>query len=215
MEVPRVILIAHRMAAMAVGLALWCVLPATVATQAANDTADAARLIDVLQLRPGAVVADIGAGSGLLTVPVARAVGPTGRVYATDVNPQRLDELRKAAIDAALQNVVVLAGAGAGTNLPDACCDAVFMRNVYHHFSDPPAFNASLFRSLRPGGRLAVADFSPTDGRSAPAGSRDSGDAHGVAPATVADELTAAGFIGVERVDWPSAGGFLVIARRP
>jgi ubiquinone/menaquinone biosynthesis C-methylase UbiE len=206
---------AQRVGAMAVGLAMWCALPANVATQAPNDAADAARLSDVLQLRAGAVVADIGAGSGLLTVPVAREVGPTGRVYATDVNPQRLEELRKAATDAGLQNVVVVAGAAAGTSLPDACCDAVFMRYVYHHFNDPPAFNASLLRSLRPGGRLAVVDFPPPNGRSAPAGSRDSGDAHGVTPATVADELTAAGFIGVERLDWPSADGFLVIARRP
>jgi ubiquinone/menaquinone biosynthesis C-methylase UbiE len=49
----------------------------------------------------------------------------------------------------------VVEGGLAQTNLPDECCDAVFMRHVYHHFGDPPAMNASLFRSLKPGGRLA------------------------------------------------------------
>lgn len=201
--------------AMAVGLVIWCVQPTTGAAQAQNDAADAARLIEVLQLRTGAVVADVGAGSGLLTLPIAREVGPTGRVYSTDINPQRLDDVRKAAADAALQNVVVIAGAAAGTNLPDACCDAVFMRHVYHHFSDPPTFNASLFRSLKTGGRLAVVDFEPRSVPSAPPGGRATGEAHGVTPTTVAEELTAAGFIGVQRVDWPSSGYFVVIARRP
>src|SRR3990170_4590508 len=110
MEIRRGIRNARRTAAMAPGLALWCALHAAVAAQAPNDAADAGRLIDVLQLHAGAVVADVGAGSGLLTVPVARAVGPTGRVYATDVNAQRLEELKKAASDATLQNIVVLAG---------------------------------------------------------------------------------------------------------
>lgn len=195
-------------------IAVCCIQASSLIAQDQNDAADATRLIDVLKIRPGSIVADVGAGSGLLTAPVARVVGPNGRIYATDINSQRLEELRQLAA-ASGENVVVIEGGLARTNLPDECCDAIFMRLVYHHFGDPPAMNASLYRSLKRGGRLAVVDFAPRSGNSAPAGRRDSGEAHGVAPMTVVEELSAAGFIAVQRVDWPSPPGFLVIAERP
>lgn len=151
-------------AAVAVALAIgWSVLP--VWAQQQDDAADARRLIEVLGLSTGSFVADVGAGSGVLTVPLARHVGPTGRVYSTDINPDRLEEIRNAVRAASLENVVVVEGAPAETNLPDECCDAVFMRNVYHHFDDPAAMNASLYWSLKPGGLLAIVDFPPRTGR--------------------------------------------------
>jgi ubiquinone/menaquinone biosynthesis C-methylase UbiE len=80
-------------------------------------------------------------------------------VYSTDINPERLKEIRQAVEKAGLQNVTVVEGGSARTNLPDECCDAIFMRHVYHHLGDPPGMNASLLRSLKPGGRVAVVDF--------------------------------------------------------
>ena len=159
-------------------------------------------------------MADIGAGSGELTARIAKAVGPDGRVYATDVNPQRLEDLRTLARGSD-PNIVVVEGAPAQTNLPDACCDAIYMRHVYHHFGDSVAMNTSIYRALKPGGRLAIVDFAPRTGKSAAAGHRTSGDAHGVMQDTVIHELAAARFTRTRAADWPLSGSFLVIGERP
>jgi hypothetical protein len=74
--------------------------------------------------------------------------------------------------------------------------------------------NDSLQRALIPGGRLAIIDFAPDSGQSAPAGRRDSGEAHGVTTKTVIDELRQAGFANVQQQAWPSGGYFLVVAER-
>jgi ubiquinone/menaquinone biosynthesis C-methylase UbiE len=180
-----------------------------------DDAADTARLIEVLEIRAGHHVADIGAGSGDLTVPIARHVTPAGHVYSTDINPQRLLEIRGAVTQAGLQNVSVIEGASSRTNVPAQCCHAIFIRHVYHHFGDPPLMNASLLESLKPGGRLGVVDFQPDDGVSAPPGRRGTDASHGVMPRTVIDELRAAGFANVEQLPWSSRGYFLVVAHRP
>jgi predicted methyltransferase len=204
-----------RRAASAAAVALAIGWPALPVAAQQDDAADARRLIEVLGVGAGSFVADVGAGSGVLTVPIARHVGPRGRVYSTDINGDRLEDIREAAQAASLENVVVIEGAPAETNLPAECCDAVFMRNVYHHFGDPAAMNASLYRSVKPGGRLAVVDFPPRTDESAPAGRRNEGDAHGVTPTTVIEELSAAGFARVRQLDWTTAGAFLVVAERP
>jgi ubiquinone/menaquinone biosynthesis C-methylase UbiE len=184
-------------------------------TQKQDDAADATRLIEVLELREGANVADIGAGSGELTLRFARYVGSAGRVFSTDINPQRLTEIRHAVTQERLQNVTVVEGGSSHTNIPDECCHAIFLRHVYHHLGDPPLMNASLRASLKPGGRLAIVDFPPDNGVSAPAGRRGTDVSHGVMPETVIDELRTAGFVGVEQLPWSSSGYFLIVARRP
>jgi ubiquinone/menaquinone biosynthesis C-methylase UbiE len=187
--------------------------PLTVLGQTPDDAADAQRLSELLHIHTGAIVADVGAGPGLLTIHVSRLVSPSGRVYATDINPQRLDELRQ--VSASHANVIVVQGGSARTNLPTDCCDAIFMRHVYHHVGDPAAMNASLLQSLKPGGRVAVVDFAPNSGDSAPPGRRDTKVSHGVTPKTVREELAAAGFISVAEVAWTSRNLFAVIAERP
>jgi ubiquinone/menaquinone biosynthesis C-methylase UbiE len=77
---------------------------------------------------------------------MSRQVGSSGRVYATDISADRIADLKKLVASESLQNVTVVEGGAAQTNLPDACCDAIFMRLVYHHFGDPAAMNASLLR---------------------------------------------------------------------
>jgi ubiquinone/menaquinone biosynthesis C-methylase UbiE len=180
-----------------------------------RDADDVAKLIEVLHLGPGSTAADVGAGSGALEPAISQAIGAEGRLYATDISADRLTEIRKVIASASLSNVTVLQGAAAETNLPAACCDAIFTRLVYHHFGDPPAMNASLLRSLKPGGRLAVLEFRPTSGVTAAPGKRAEGDSHGVMPATVIEELTAAGFADVHEVPWPSPPTFAVVAQRP
>ena len=123
--------------------------------------AEATRLIEQLDVSNGATVAEVGAGAGRLTVAVAKAL-PSSRVYSTEVSEAQLTAIREAVADASLRNVEVREGALEGTNLPDACCDAIFMRAVYHHFATPPTMIAALHRALKPRGRLAIIDFEPT-----------------------------------------------------
>jgi tRNA A58 N-methylase Trm61 len=122
------------------------------AQSADDNAADAKRLIAALHIHQGSVVGEIGAGSGELTVALAREVGPEGRIYSNELNAARRADISRAAESAGLSNVTVVEGAPASANLPDDCCDSIFMRNVYHHFADPAAMNASLFRATKPGG---------------------------------------------------------------
>ena len=142
---------------------LWAQL-VVVGQETKDDAVDSARLVEVLRIEPGNAVADIGAGSGGLAERMAQAVGREGRMYATEVNPQRLDDLRTLARGSD-PNIVVVEGAPAQANLPDGCCDAIYMRHVYHHFGEPASMNASLYRALKPGGKLAVIDFRPKTGK--------------------------------------------------
>ncbi len=184
-------------------------------TADAQDNAlDAERLARVLDLGPGKVVVELGAGAGQLTVAVARTVGPTGRVYSNEINPDRRADIAKAVAGASLTNVIIVEGTAAATNVPEGCCDAAFMRNVYHHFEDPAAMNRSLFASLKPGGRIAIIDFPPrSGGATAPQGARATGNRHGVSAETVIEELQAAGFAIVE-TDRPASRWFMVVARK-
>jgi SAM-dependent methyltransferase len=193
------------------------VLAAHVAlhAQQASLTSEVSRLVELLELRSDAVVADVGAGSGEVSVEMARQLGPASKVYGTDISAQRIAELKEAATKAGLANVVALEGAPASTNLPDACCDALFVRYVYHHFADPAAMNASVLRSLKPGGRFAVLDGPRNAKTGVPPAQRASGDTHGVAKETVVEELKAAGFeIATVLSEWPG-NLFLVLARKP
>ena len=199
---------------LALALGLCCRAAILLGGQPPDDNADAKRLIEVLDLHEGSVVADIGAGSGELTILIAAHVGQTGKVYSTDLNKTRLREIRQAAAKAKLQNVAAMEGAADQTNLPAESCDAIFMRNVYHHFAHPPVMNASLLASLKPGGRLAVVDFAPDSGVSAGPGRRANRKDHGVTAETVLEEVKAAGFVDVQQSPW-SSPAFLVTGRRP
>ena len=128
------------------------------------------QLAELLALKPGMIVADVGAGGGAMSVVMAKWLGPEGRVYATDIRAEQLAEIRAAVAQDALSNVVVLEGAESSTNLPSECCDAIFLRDVYHHLTRPHEFDASLLAALKPGGRLAVIDFPPEPGLEHPGG---------------------------------------------
>jgi protein-L-isoaspartate O-methyltransferase len=190
------------------------IVSAVIVTRA-DDASDAARLIETLELKAGSTVGEIGAGDGELTILISRHVGPAGRVFTTELGQDRVRTLRAAVEKAAVGNVTIVEGDAARTNLPDGCCDAVFMRAVYHHFGDPPAMNRSLLASLRPGGRLAIMDFTPRgDEEASNPADRDEDGRHGVKAETVARELVAAGF---ERIDVEDRKGrdFLVVVRKP
>jgi predicted methyltransferase len=142
-------------------------------------------------------------------------VGPSGRVYATELGDDRRRDIREAAKSAGLKNVTVLEAKATSTNLPEQCCDALVMRRVYHHIGNPSLMNASMLASLKPGGFLAVIDFSPDSVESADPNGRDEGEQHGVTSATVARELGEAGFEVVTVEKGERSDRYMVVARRP
>jgi len=164
------------------------------AQNARQDAADAARLIKAMDVKPGSVVGEIGAGDGTLTIALAKAVGDTGRIYSNELNKDRLAGIRKRVDEEKLQNVTTVEGKEDVANLPDGCCDGIFMRSVYHHFGDPPSMNASLLKALKPGGTLVVIDFTPPPGGENPPGHRGEDNHHGITQTTLEKELKAAGF---------------------
>ena len=123
-------------------------------------------IANVLRLQPGEAVADIGAGTGLFEELFARAVGPGGTVYAVDISPAFLEHLRQRAAAAGWTQVKVVACDDRSTGLPPASVDAAFLCDTYHHLEHPAETMASLFRALRPGGRLVVVDFEREPGQS-------------------------------------------------
>ena len=146
-------------------------------------------------------MAEIGAGDGALTVAVARHVGPAGRVYSNELNPRRREAIARAVTAAALANVTVVEGHARRPNLPEACCDAIFMRDVFHHFDDADEMSRHLRTALKAGARLAVLDFPPRN-------------RHGITADDVRATLERAGFEQV-RVEDSGTRWYLVVATAP
>lgn len=194
---------------------LWTVAALLVFNSAAcqQSSSDVQWLIESLNLEKGSVVADIGAGDGDEALAIADHVGPDGTVYSTELGGESVEELREEIEEAGADNITVVEGHPRRTNLPAECCEAIYMRRVYHHITDPAAFNKSLLRSLRPGGRLGIIDFEPR-GTEADPGGRASGSSHGVTNETVARELREAGFEIISSKQ-PSGNDIYVIARKP
>lgn len=160
----------------------------------ASAAVEVPELVKRLGLSPGMTVADIGAGFGAWTVAFGRYLGPTGRVYATDVGERQLAFLREYAAKEGLTNITVLAGAERSTSLPDACCDAILIRDAYHHLTQPVDVVRSMAAALKPGGRLAVIDFPPRPNSPIPDGVPANRGGHGVPMEIVVSEVSANGF---------------------
>jgi ubiquinone/menaquinone biosynthesis C-methylase UbiE len=119
--------------------------------------------IDVLNVAKGAAVADIGAGSGYMTVRLARRVGSAGRVYANDLQPQMLELLKRRLVHDRLTNVILVQGTVDDPKLPATAVDLELMVDVYHELSQPQAMLRHLREALRPGGRLALLEYRKED----------------------------------------------------
>jgi ubiquinone/menaquinone biosynthesis C-methylase UbiE len=214
-----------RLATLAVA-ALFVVTPAyaqepdakQIAQERRQAEKDVPQLADVLQLKPGMTVADVGVGGGAFTVVFGKWIG-SGHVYGTDITEDALRMTREYVKKEGLTNVTVIEGGADRTNLPAACCDALFMRDVYHHVTAVEAFNKSLYASLKAGGRLAILDFRPRPGSKVFPGVPENRGGHGIAPNLIEDELKAAGFIHVRTVEnWPQDEKtvlFLVLFTKP
>jgi predicted methyltransferase len=180
---------------------------------------EADRLAGILELKPGSSVADVGAGSGDMSIALASQVAPGGIVYSTEIDPKLLEKIRNAVKKAGVRNVIVITAKQHRTGLPRNSCDAIFLREVYHHLVDPSAIDRSLFRAMRPGGRLAVIDFEPIPGDPAAPGVPVShGKNHGVTRKIVEQEVGHSGFRLVSVNDWPATGSeklYCVLFRKP
>lgn len=117
------------------------------------------QVVQALALRPGQTVCDIGAGPGYFALRLARVVGPRGRVYAVDVEPQVLDALRERLEKRRIKNVTPVLALGDDPLLPDAACDLALIVDTYHHFRDRPAYLRRLVQVLKPAGRIVNIDF--------------------------------------------------------
>ena len=182
--------------------------------QRSGSTIATERIFDAIGVRQGITVCEIGAGDGQLSIAAARIAGPNGRVYTSEVGEDRVKSLQQRVESSGLAQITVVAGDPVKTNFPAEGCDAVFMRNVYHHFGDPAAMNASIAASVKPGGRVAIVDFSPPANEASRPADRAKDGMHGVSTESVSREMSNAGFevvsseLGAER--W-----FMVVVSRP
>lgn len=145
------------------------------------------QVVQALGIEPGASVADLGAGGGYFTFRLADAVGPTGTVYAVDVDASMLDYIRRRAVEEGRTNVVTVLAAYDDPELADHSIDLLFTSNTYHHLEDRTRYFARAARVLRPGGRLAIIDLDSSGWLMWLFG-------HSTEPAVITREMSAAGF---------------------
>lgn len=122
-----------------------------------------AKLLPLLKLKEGEVVADIGAGSGYYTFKLAQLVGATGKVYAVDIQPEMLALIRKKMKAAKVENVIPHMGKVSDPRLPAGAIDLILMVDVYHEFSHPFEMTDAMIKALKPGGRLVFVEFRMED----------------------------------------------------
>jgi len=195
---------------------LVCAAAVVFGAQVRGDaTEEIKKLAELMAWKAGTVVADIGAGDGKYTLAAVEWVGASGKVFATEIDAKKLAELREEVAKRKLGNVIVEESKEAETNLPAGCCDAIFLRRVYHHLTKPAEFDASLVRTSKPGGRLAIIDFAPRAGLEPVEGVPSNRGGHGIPQKIAIEELSAAG-LQVEKIvsDWPEDSYCVLFVKR-
>ena len=119
--------------------------------------------IAALAIKPGQTVADIGAGSGYMSVRMATKVGPAGKVYAEDIQPEMIDLLKKRLAKEGISNVTLIVGLADDPKLPAATMDLELLVDVYHEFQEPQKMLRHLREALKPGGRLVLLEYRKED----------------------------------------------------
>ena len=121
------------------------------------------RALQLIGIQPGMVVADVGAGTGYMTIRLARLVGPTGKVYASDLQPGMLQITQNKARAEQLSNIVIVQGTDTDARLPDNAIDLALLVDVYHEMWHPQEMLRSLQRSLKPNGELVLVEYRKED----------------------------------------------------
>lgn len=161
------------------------------------------RVVSELHLKPGERIADVGAGGGYFTWRFADAVGPTGKVYAVDIDQDMTGYLSATASQRGYRNVETILAAPDDAKLPAGGVDLVFTCNTYHHIENRPAYFARLKRSLAPGARVAIIDYRPE-------GFFQSIFPHSTAADAIRHEMTEAGYRLEKEYDFLPSQNFLV-----
>jgi predicted methyltransferase len=153
------------------------------------------RVMDLLGIRPGKVVADVGAGSGWFTARAAARVGTSGTVYAEDINPKAIDYISQRVARDKLANVQAVLGTVDDTKLPANSVDAVLILKTYHEMARPIPLMEKLKLSLRPGAKVGIIDRN------------GDGTDHGIMPEVVEREMAQAGYKRVGKYDFTKSDG--------
>lgn len=117
------------------------------------------KITDTLGIQPGSTVADIGAGTGFLSVLFAKQAGSSGHVYAVDINPKFLERIDELASEKGLNQIKTVLCTEDSVELPSNSIDLAFICDTYHHFEYPMSTMATLHAAMKPGGELVVVDF--------------------------------------------------------
>ena len=163
------------------------------------------RVMDLLNIKPGSTVADIGAGGGWFSVRAARRVAPNGRVIAEEINPKAIGYIQQRAQREQISNIVTLLGTPDDPKLAPNSLDAALMLKVYHEIAHPPLVLASLRAAMKPGARFGIIDRN------------GNGADHGLNEPIVRAEVERAGFRQVARYDFTKADKqdyFLIFEKR-
>ena len=179
---------------------LFCALAAAALLAACSPTEEELSLITAeLALSAGDTVADVGAGEGALVPHLSAAVGDSGTVLATEIDPDAIEALNALITSSDLNNVTVVRSDTASTGLAPECCDAIVLRRVYHHLSDPDGFLEDLSPALADDGTLLIVEFRPA------------AHGHGVEPEQLIADLSRHGFVAVRTFDeWPNSTSFVL-----
>lgn len=153
------------------------------------------RVMDLLKIREGSAVADIGAGSGWFTVRAARRVGVNGKVYAVEINGDFIEHIRQRAVDEKLPNIQTVLGKEDDATLNPATVDAVLLLKTYHEIAEPILLLSRLRSALRPDALLGIIDRN------------GNGKDHGISKRTVIKEANQAGFALVDEYDFVKPDG--------
>jgi SAM-dependent methyltransferase len=121
------------------------------------------KLHEILKVKAGDVVADIGAGTGYHTFRLVDKVGSKGKIYAVDIQPEMLDIIKKRMKEKKVENIVTVQGTETDPKLPDNSMDMILLVDVYHEFSYPWEMTAGMVKALKPGGRLVFVEFRMED----------------------------------------------------
>lgn len=119
--------------------------------------------LDKIGIKPGMVVADVGAGVGYFSIRIAKRVAPTGKIFAVDVQPEMLAILKDRAAKAKVTNIQTILGSESDPRLPAASCDLILMVDVYHELSQPQRMLQKMKQALKSDGRLVLLEYRKED----------------------------------------------------